>query len=153
MPLRTFTAPTATRIVRASLRRSKSTNRSSVARSGFVSYQLTLPGVACPPRNGGGWRGWKKPAWPSVIARQAARPLMPLSHAVGHATASNHGSAGTSGHSGERQIASQNSRSRSTRRSGALPAMIAAFNAPIEMPASRFGCRPASSSASNTPAW
>lgn len=78
---------------------------------------------------------------------------MPLSHAVGHSTASNHGSAGTPGHNGGRQIASQNSRSRSTRCPGALPAMTAAFNAPIEMPASRFGCRPASSSVSNTPAW
>ena len=34
---------------------------------------------------------------------------------------------------------SQNSRSRSTRLSGALPAMIAALIAPIEIPATQFG--------------
>ena len=36
---------------------------------------------------------------------------------------------------------SQNSRSRSTRLSGGLPAMIAALTAPIEMPATQSGCR------------
>jgi hypothetical protein len=34
---------------------------------------------------------------------------------------------------------SQNSRSRSTRLSGALPAMIAELIAPIEIPATQFG--------------
>ena len=69
-----------------------------------------------------------------LASRQAARPLSPVSHEVGHATASNHGRTGVAGPSGGRQIVSQNSRNRSTRRSGALPAMIAAFSAPIEMP-------------------
>jgi hypothetical protein len=36
-------------------------------------------------------------------------------------------------------IVSQNSRSLATRRSGALPAMIAALIAPIEMPATQSG--------------
>ena len=37
---------------------------------------------------------------------------------------------------------SQNSLSRSTRFSGALPAMIAAFTAPIEIPAIHSGLKP-----------
>jgi hypothetical protein len=40
---------------------------------------------------------------------------------------------------GDVLTASQNSRSRPTRLSGALPAMIAALIAPIEIPATQFG--------------
>jgi hypothetical protein len=42
----------------------------------------------------------------------------------------------------------ENARNRSTRRSGGLPAMIAALIAPIEMPAVQSGCRSASANAS-----
>jgi len=45
-------------------------------------------------------------------------------------------------------ISSQNSRSLSARRSGALPAMIAALMAPIEMPTIQSGWRLVSASAS-----
>ena len=48
---------------------------------------------------------------------------------------------------------SQNSRSRSTRRSGTLPAMSAALIAPIEMPAIQCGVCRIAASVSNTPAW
>ena len=43
---------------------------------------------------------------------------------------------------------SQNSRRRSTRRSGGLPARIAEFTAPIEMPTNQLGVMPASASPS-----
>ena len=52
--------------------------------------------------------------------------------------------AGNGGPNAGWQIVSQNCSSRSTRFSGGLPAMIAVFNAPIEMPASQFGSMPAS---------
>jgi hypothetical protein len=45
-------------------------------------------------------------------------------------------------------IASQKLRSAATRCSGALPAISAALIAPIEMPATQSGWRPASASAS-----
>ena len=48
---------------------------------------------------------------------------------------------------GEAVTASQNSRSRSTRRAFSLPAIRAEFTAPIEMPATQSGCSPASASA------
>ncbi len=61
-----------------------------------------------------------------------------------------------SGSGGEKpgwQMVCQNSRSLASRCSGALPAMIAVFSAPMEMPAIQFGAMPAASSPSNTPAW
>jgi hypothetical protein len=48
---------------------------------------------------------------------------------------------------------SQNSRKRSTRFSGGLPAMIAALTDPIEMPATQLGMWPASHRAAWAPAW
>ncbi|MNS86017.1 hypothetical protein D3C72_1199000 [compost metagenome] len=47
----------------------------------------------------------------------------------------------------------QNSRNRSTRCAGALPAMSAALMAPIDTPAIQCGCRSVSLSAAYTPAW
>ena len=44
---------------------------------------------------------------------------------------------------GSAATVSQNSRSRPMRRSGGLPARMAAFTAPMEAPASHPGCRPA----------
>ena len=48
---------------------------------------------------------------------------------------------------------SQKARSRSQRRSGGLPAMMAELMAPMEMPATQSGVWPASASASKAPAW
>ncbi len=59
---------------------------------------------------------------------------------------------GSAGKNAGWQIVFQNSRSRSTRCSGALPAISAVFSAPIEMPAIQFSGTPASCSPSNTPA-
>ncbi|CFM05464.1 Uncharacterised protein [Burkholderia pseudomallei] len=60
--------------------------------------------------------------------------------------------AGSAGKNAGWQIVFQNSRSRSTRRSGGLPAISAVFSAPIEMPAIQFSGMPASCNPSNTPA-
>jgi hypothetical protein len=48
---------------------------------------------------------------------------------------------------------SQNSRKRTTRSPGALPAMSALLMAPMEVPATQFGAMCSAASASNTPAW
>ena len=63
------------------------------------------------------------------------------------------GDAGAWAGKGKAETRSQNSRRRSTRRSGGLPAMSAALTAPMEMPATQFGVCRAATSASNTPAW
>ena len=137
--------------------RSKSTKRSSVWRSGTVSYQLAPPGPGRCTDHGGGRRGAKKPFWPSSSARQASPALIA---AIAGSKACSHGSkiagmalTGEAGSSGGRQIVSQNSRSRSTRVSRGLPATIAAFSAPIEMPATQFGSMPACARPSITPPW
>jgi hypothetical protein len=127
--------------------RSKSARRSSVSRSGVVSYQLVVAGVPFHCRIGGGMRGWKNPDCPSVRARQAASVLTPSRNTCGSVRFSIQGKLGRLGHSADLQIVSQNSVSFSMRCPGALPAMIAAFKAPIEIPAIQFGCRFASPSA------
>ena len=57
------------------------------------------------------------------------------------------------GAKGNDETPSQNSRRRSTRRAGGLPAISAALIAPIEIPATQSGMWPIKASDSNTPAW
>jgi hypothetical protein len=81
----------------------------------------------------------KKPGWPNISAASA---LAPCCHAAS-------GPSGAEGHSlVGAVISSQKLRRRCTRCSGALPAMIAALIAPIEMPATQSGryCEDASAS-------
>jgi hypothetical protein len=54
------------------------------------------------------------------------------------------GTAWTNSASGPRSIRFQNSRSRGKRSSGALPAMMLALMAPIEVPTTQSGSMPAS---------
>ena len=92
----------------------------------------------------GGWngaagtRGEKKPATPNSIAIVALVSLTVL-----RARRSKRRRSGERrGANGNDETRSQNSRSRSTRRSGGLPAISAALIAPIEMPATQSGVSP-----------
>jgi hypothetical protein len=53
---------------------------------------------------------------------------------------------GVAGRMGGWQMVSQKRRNWSTRLLGGLPAMMAAFSAPMEMPATQLGCSSASAS-------
>lgn len=94
--------------------------------------------------NGGGMRGTKKPGTPKVTADAALRKL-------------NSGRMGSSDASGMNDacadMRSQNSRSRSTPRSGGLPAISAALIAPIDTSAIQSGASPTSVRPAYTPAW
>ena len=102
----------------------------------------------------GGWngaagtRGAKKPATPNSIAIVAFVSLM-----ASRVPWPGETSGGSSGANGNDETPSQNSRSRSTRSAGGLPAMSAALIAPIEMPATQSGVWCIAASDSNTPAW
>ena len=78
-------------------------------------------------------RGAKKPWMPKKIAEAAA-----IRFIIGRAASIAAGS--TIGDCADTR--SQNSRRRSTRRSGALPAISAALMAPIEMPTTQSGANP-----------
>jgi hypothetical protein len=144
LPLRTFTAPTLKRMVLA-LIRSKSTRRSRVGLRAEVSYQLVAPGPPAGCRNGGGARGAKKPGtplariWPAASWLIQPRAASPVSRSV---------QALAQPPSRGWLTNSQNSRSRATRVSRGLPAMMALLIAPIEMPAIQVGSTSASSRAS-----
>ncbi len=89
--------------------------------------------------NGGGKRGTKKPFCPSTSAPTACMAVNALRTASVELKNACSMNAGSGGPKAGWQIVSQNSSRRATRCSGALPAMIAVFNAPIEMPATQFG--------------
>jgi len=86
------------------------------------------------------------------MARVASTESTTMRNASGNSTGAAGSIGSVSGPHGCRQMNSQNARSRSIRRSGGLPAITAAFRAPIEMPATQFGWIPASASPSYTPA-
>ena len=88
---------------------------------------------------GGGTRGSKKPGTPVVTASAALVSLK------SRRELSSLESGRPRSHPETR---SQNSRRRSTRFSGGLPAMMAALTEPMEMPATQLGACPASQSAS-----
>ena len=101
------------------------------------------PGVPVGMKAGGGRRGAKKPGTPRVST--AAAPVsLNSSRAQGPGS---HGSAAS-----QAVMPSQKARRLATRRSGGLPAMMAALIAPIEMPATQEGSKPCMQSASNAPA-
>jgi len=107
------------------------------------------PGVAA---YGGGKRGTKKPCCPCNSAVIAPAELASACNGLYFGSASSHcrcqsNASGGSGNAGD-EMRCQNSRRRSTRRSGALPARIAALIAPIEMPANQSGRMQAASSPS-----
>jgi hypothetical protein len=87
--------------------------------------------------------GLKKPGWPNATAKTA--PVQRCQVASGP-VAFGHNMVGA-------VIASQKLRKRFTRSLGALPAIIAALIAPIEIPATQSGVYPEDDSASYTPAW
>jgi hypothetical protein len=94
-------------------------------------------------RNGGGKRGLKNPFWPANSARIAAAPFCIGRNDIAKGSpAIRSGASGQS--TGTPQIVSQKLRSRSIRSPSGEPAITAAFNAPIEMPAIQFGRTPAS---------
>ncbi len=98
------------------------------------------PGHQAAPGRGSKNAGRPKAA-PNIAAQSLAQmrsgPSLPAQTGLGSST--------------ETRV--QNSCSFAQRCSGALPAMSAALIAPIEMPATQSGCRPASVSASQAPAW
>ncbi len=87
----------------------------------------------------GGMRGSKNPGTPVVAAIVALASLKILREAS---------SVASGGSKSRLETRSQKARSLSTRFSGGLPAMIAELTAPIEMPATHAGARPAAASAS-----
>ena len=100
---------------------------------------LIASGVPCGMNTAGGTLGSKNPGTPAAATNAALASLNNLrellSYPRGHAISS-------------WDTSSQNWRSRGTRCSGALPAMIAALTAPMEMPASQDGRYPASTNSS-----
>jgi len=94
-------------------------------------------------RKAGGTRGTKKPGAPKAATVAALRRLRAMR--TGSIC-----SGGTIGIPEETR--SQNSRSRSTRLSGELPAINAALIAPIDTPVTQSGARPWSCMPSYTPA-
>ncbi len=86
----------------------------------------------------------KKPGMPKAAVPAKLRPLNQGRRA----------SSAAGGTKGEPAVARfQNSFSRSTRRSGGLPAIRVELIAPIDTPVTQSGCRPAAASASKAPAW
>src|SRR6516162_2991120 len=90
-----------------------------------------------------GGRGLKKPGWPNITVVSA---LARFCHSAS-------GPAGADGHiSVVAVMSSQKLCKRCTRCSGALPAIIAALMAPMEIPATQSGEYSEDASASYTPA-
>src|SRR5438874_2377246 len=94
-------------------------------------------------KGGGGTRGLKKPGAPYITEADE------LNRFSADRIGSNHGG-GING--AWLETRSQNSRNRSTLRSGGLPTINAALIAPIEMPTTQSGTMPASTSPSYAPA-
>ena len=88
----------------------------------------------------------KKPGTANTLAVVAENRLLQPRHGAGSGSANGAGGSGT-------DTRRQNSRSLDTRRSGGLPAIIAALIAPIDTPAIQSGATPAAAKASNAPAW
>ena len=129
------------------------TERGRARRRECEEVAAGLPGGSA---NGGVRRARKKPSWPWARASAAAIALVHWVSvaSTGHcARASRRTMPGQASGLAGRITWSQNACRRSTRRSGALPARIAALIAPIEMPAYQLGRMPASFSASYTPHW
>jgi hypothetical protein len=97
------------------------------------------PGAPVGMKAGGGRRGAKKPGTPRVST--AAAPA-----SLNSSRAQWPGSQGSA--ASQAVMPSQKARRLATRRSGGLPAMIAALMAPIEIPANQAGCCPPAASAS-----
>ena len=95
------------------------------------------------PKIGGGTRGLKKLGAPAISVPMARHwfTIMRIM-SLGNSMPLKLGMP-----SGGWVTVSQKARSFSTRCSGGLPAIRAALMAPIEMPATQSGCRPASASA------
>ena len=100
----------------------------------LVSKKLVASVVPAGCSQGENGRAVKKPSAPHVKARLALATFMTLrARSPFEGPNSNHGH-------GEPEVTCvQNSRSRSTREAGGLPAMIAALIAPMEIPAIQLG--------------
>jgi hypothetical protein len=138
LPVSACTAPMLNRTA-PEFRRSKSTSSSSVSLSGVVSQTLIASGVPCGMSTGGGTRGSKKPGTPpttasvALVSLKIRRELSSLARGQPRRRL---------------ETRSQNSRKRSMRFVGGLPAMMAELTAPIEMPATQLGLCPALARAS-----
>src|SRR5512143_1082588 len=95
--------------------------------------------VPCGLSTAGGTRGEKKPGTPERAASAAPVSLK---------TRRELSSLGSGRPGSQLDTPSQKARTRSTRRSSELPAMIAELMAPIETPATQLGISPASDRAS-----
>ena len=96
-------------------------------------------------------RGSKKPCWPTLrllSALLAERPVASALPGGSHTAMAASASSGQAMTVAWRVIRVQNADSRLMRSAGALPAMIAALMAPIEVPAYQPGWMPASCKAS-----